>query len=235
MKFTGKYTAIKEIEFCIENKLKYYYMGFYIHSCKKMRYKGEYEPSELLCPTALDWHPYKESIKLLEKNKFSPLNKKFIAEFEAVLEKEKVEKSMDKSEIKFTENTVDREIPNSESTSKNKNKSEIKDEKTRRKKSKENDNETENVKESETADEDQKPDPLEVMQTSLLKIFSPRFNYTPTTSSTVKTKNKNDTNSTDSHITDLDRKELASIPLDLGDGKRREIFIIMILDIRSIY
>jgi Arginine-tRNA-protein transferase, C terminus len=195
-------------------------MGFYIHSCKKMRYKGEYEPSELLCPTALDWHPYKESIKLLEKNKFSPLNKKFIAEFEAVLEKEKMDKSIEKSELKFAENTVDREIPNSDSTSKNKNKSdnksENKDEKSRRKKSKEN----ENINDSEVADKEKKSDLLEAMQSSFLKGFAPRFDHPPTSSSTVNTKNKNDTNSRDSHITDLDRKEIALIPLDLGDGKR---------------
>jgi arginine-tRNA-protein transferase len=30
--------------------LKYYYMGYYIHSCPKMSYKAHYKPSELLCP-----------------------------------------------------------------------------------------------------------------------------------------------------------------------------------------
>lgn len=84
----GKYTAIKEIEFCKKNNLKYYYMGFYIHSCKKMRYKGEYEPSELLCPTALDWHPYKKSVSLLDKNKFTPLNDHFVQQLTAVMKME---------------------------------------------------------------------------------------------------------------------------------------------------
>ena len=37
----GKYTALKEIEFCQQHGLKYYYMGYYIHSCPKMRYKGD--------------------------------------------------------------------------------------------------------------------------------------------------------------------------------------------------
>jgi hypothetical protein len=36
-------------------QLKYYYLGFYIHSCPKMRYKGEYEPSALLCPVTHRW------------------------------------------------------------------------------------------------------------------------------------------------------------------------------------
>lgn len=37
--------------------LQYYYMGFYIHSCVKMRYKGAYTPSFLLCPEVYSWHP----------------------------------------------------------------------------------------------------------------------------------------------------------------------------------
>ena len=214
-------------------------MGFYIHSCKKMRYKGEYEPSELLCPTALDWHPYKESIKLIEKNKFSPLNKSLIPEFEAILVQEKVDKSIEKSDVKFIENSVDCDShPESAGKNKNKsdNKSENKAEKNRRKKSKENsndnneidnvkDNVKDNVNDCETAVTDQKPDLLEAMQSSPLKIFSPRFNYNTHTSSSHQTiknknKNKNDTNFTDSHITDSDHKELSLIPLDLGDGKR---------------
>ena len=31
-------------------RLCYYYLGFYIHRCPKMRYKAEYAPSEVLCP-----------------------------------------------------------------------------------------------------------------------------------------------------------------------------------------
>ena len=30
-------------------------MGYYIHDCQKMRYKGEYKPSELRCPTTGKW------------------------------------------------------------------------------------------------------------------------------------------------------------------------------------
>jgi arginine-tRNA-protein transferase len=51
----GKYSALREIQWVQEaNKvcptLAYYYLGFYIHSCPKMRYKASYSPSELLCP-----------------------------------------------------------------------------------------------------------------------------------------------------------------------------------------
>jgi arginine-tRNA-protein transferase len=69
----GKVTALREIDFCRSQELKYYYMGFYIHSCVKMRYKGEYRPSELLCPTTLRWYPLADATSLLNQAKFIPL------------------------------------------------------------------------------------------------------------------------------------------------------------------
>jgi arginine-tRNA-protein transferase len=68
----GKYTALKEIEFCQQNRLSYYYMGFYIHSCEKMRYKGEFHPSELLCCKTNQFVPLSECVPLLEQFKFTP-------------------------------------------------------------------------------------------------------------------------------------------------------------------
>lgn len=51
----GKVSALREIEWVREASvrcpsLRYYYMGFYIHSCPKMVYKGKFRPSDLLCP-----------------------------------------------------------------------------------------------------------------------------------------------------------------------------------------
>ncbi|KAH7301905.1 hypothetical protein KP509_23G047900 [Ceratopteris richardii] len=51
----GKYSALREIEWvqsahAVCPSLQYYYLGYYIHTCPKMRYKGAYRPSELLCP-----------------------------------------------------------------------------------------------------------------------------------------------------------------------------------------
>lgn len=55
-------------------ELCYYYMGFYIHSCPKMRYKGNLVPSYLLCPETFYWIPISKCIPLLEVNKYSRLN-----------------------------------------------------------------------------------------------------------------------------------------------------------------
>lgn len=52
----GKYSALREIQWVQEAhkvcpSLSFYYLGFYIHTCPKMRYKATYAPSELLCPS----------------------------------------------------------------------------------------------------------------------------------------------------------------------------------------
>jgi len=51
----GKYAILKEIEWTAKAGLPYYYLGYYIESCHKMKYKGDYYPSELLCPTTYRW------------------------------------------------------------------------------------------------------------------------------------------------------------------------------------
>lgn len=54
--------------------LKYYYMGFYIHSCSKMRYKGQFRPSYLLCPLRYTWHAFDKCIQKLDNEKYSIFN-----------------------------------------------------------------------------------------------------------------------------------------------------------------
>ncbi|KAL6617424.1 hypothetical protein LY90DRAFT_669260 [Neocallimastix californiae] len=71
----GVFSALQEINFSIRlNKylkdLKYYYLGFYIHSCPKMRYKAQYSPSDLLDPEYYCWVPIEHCIKLFEEKKF---------------------------------------------------------------------------------------------------------------------------------------------------------------------
>ena len=52
----GKLSAMREIALAVEGHYQYYYMGYYIHNCVKMRYKGAYSPSYLLDPEILDWN-----------------------------------------------------------------------------------------------------------------------------------------------------------------------------------
>ena len=64
---------VRELQHRITS-LKWYYMGFYIHSCPKMRYKGAYNPSFLLCPETYDWMPIEIATPKLDKAKYCRLN-----------------------------------------------------------------------------------------------------------------------------------------------------------------
>ncbi|KAI3419464.1 Arginyl-tRNA--protein transferase [Psidium guajava] len=75
----GKYSALREISWVKENQvhcpsLQYYYLGYYIHSCSKMRYKAAYHPSELLCPLRYQWVPFNVAKPLLDRSKYVVLS-----------------------------------------------------------------------------------------------------------------------------------------------------------------
>eukprot|EP00092_Neocalanus_flemingeri_P024982 GFUD01027094.1.p1 GENE.GFUD01027094.1~~GFUD01027094.1.p1 ORF type:complete len:479 (-),score=151.71 GFUD01027094.1:22-1458(-) len=67
----GTYTAIREVQLTQQLDLPFYYMGFYIHSCPKMRYKGRFLPSDLLSPTLLSWHNIEHCLPQMEAAKYS--------------------------------------------------------------------------------------------------------------------------------------------------------------------
>ncbi|XP_070569102.1 arginyl-tRNA--protein transferase 1-like isoform X2 [Ptychodera flava] len=74
----GTYSALQEIGFTRElhqsaPALQYYYMGFYIHSCPKMKYKGNYHPSYLLCPEAYTWVPIDKCQPKLDASNYARL------------------------------------------------------------------------------------------------------------------------------------------------------------------
>ncbi|XP_061975665.1 arginyl-tRNA--protein transferase 2-like [Populus nigra] len=75
----GKYSALQEIGWVKENEvlcpsLQYYYLGYYIHSCSKMRYKAAYCPSELLCPLRYQWVPFDIAQPLLDRKPYVVLS-----------------------------------------------------------------------------------------------------------------------------------------------------------------
>jgi len=67
----GVYSALAEILYVKSlskqlPNLKYYYLGYYIDNCQKMKYKGQYEPSDLLCPTQFEWVPMHQCYDLVK-------------------------------------------------------------------------------------------------------------------------------------------------------------------------
>ncbi|CAI2164004.1 17242_t:CDS:10 [Funneliformis geosporum] len=72
----GKYSVLREIAMTQEfynaglQDLNWYYMGYYIHTCQKMKYKGQYKPSDLLDPETYEWYSYDRCAALLDKHKY---------------------------------------------------------------------------------------------------------------------------------------------------------------------
>ena len=76
----GKVSALKEIEFVRDQKrrgargFEFYYMGYYIHDCQKMKYKAEYAPSELRCSTTNRWVRMEDARRKLDAGEHERLS-----------------------------------------------------------------------------------------------------------------------------------------------------------------
>ncbi|KAL5541013.1 hypothetical protein UlMin_042586 [Ulmus minor] len=71
----GKSSAMQEINWVKENQIhtpspQYYYLGYYIHSCNKMRYKAAYHPSEHLCPLRYQWVSFDIARPWLDRKRY---------------------------------------------------------------------------------------------------------------------------------------------------------------------
>ncbi|KAI4306814.1 hypothetical protein L6164_030059 [Bauhinia variegata] len=113
----GKYSALQEIGWVKENQvhcpsLQYYYLGYYIHSCIKMRYKAAYWPSELLCPLRYQWVPFDIAKPLLDRKPYVVLSDSTILQngessstqvAEALLERQHDEMEQDANDVPMDE------------------------------------------------------------------------------------------------------------------------------------
>jgi len=59
----GKLSALREAALALEGGYRWYMMGFYIHSCPKMKYKGDFHPQFILDPESYTWNPLDELMK----------------------------------------------------------------------------------------------------------------------------------------------------------------------------
>ncbi|KAI1796274.1 arginine-tRNA-protein transferase [Ganoderma leucocontextum] len=76
-KFTlGKLSAMREVSLVKEmhaaglTNMKFLYLGLYVHTCMKMRYKGEYSPTYMMDPEEYEWFPLEKFRPLLDKNHY---------------------------------------------------------------------------------------------------------------------------------------------------------------------
>ncbi|KAK5010738.1 hypothetical protein LTR28_008107 [Elasticomyces elasticus] len=61
----GKLSALREAALALERGYAFYYMGYYIHDCAKMRYKAEYRPQFVLDPEGGGWEPLEGEVRAL--------------------------------------------------------------------------------------------------------------------------------------------------------------------------
>jgi arginine-tRNA-protein transferase len=72
----GKLSALREAALALEGGYEYYYMGYYIHSCLKMRYKGTYKPQHVLDFESFEWSPLDENMsRLMDKRKWVSMSR----------------------------------------------------------------------------------------------------------------------------------------------------------------
>ena len=72
----GKLSALREAALALEGGYEYYYMGYYIHSCVKMKYKGDYKTQHVLDPETYEWNPLDDELRgLLDSKAYVSLSR----------------------------------------------------------------------------------------------------------------------------------------------------------------
>ncbi|KAL6853252.1 arginine-tRNA-protein transferase [Trichoderma novae-zelandiae] len=72
----GKLSVLYEISLAVEESYKWWYPGYYIHSCPKMKYKIDYSPQYILDPDTLNWRPLDKAIlDILGKDTYTSFSK----------------------------------------------------------------------------------------------------------------------------------------------------------------
>lgn len=67
----GKISALREAMLALEGGYQYYYMGYYIHTCVKMRYKNDYKPQHVLDLETMEWNLMDEELlKLMDSHHY---------------------------------------------------------------------------------------------------------------------------------------------------------------------
>jgi len=72
----GKLSALREAALAREihdagaTQCKFLYLGYYVQTCQKMRYKGDFKPSELADPETFEWHSLEKCAPILDKHRY---------------------------------------------------------------------------------------------------------------------------------------------------------------------
>ena len=103
----GVFTAIREIEYMksfhdlIDNNFKYYMMGFYCETVQKLRYKGFYQPTELLDRYTMNYVYLKDVQNLIKDGKNHKLTDKPNNPNYKYMKKEEIDRYVEDMTISF--------------------------------------------------------------------------------------------------------------------------------------
>lgn len=65
----GKLGALREIALALDMGYRWWYSGFYIHSCPKMKYKVDFAPQYVLDPETLEWDLFDKEARAIFDSK----------------------------------------------------------------------------------------------------------------------------------------------------------------------
>ncbi|TKA83422.1 hypothetical protein B0A55_00364 [Friedmanniomyces simplex] len=81
----GKLSALREAALALEQGYEFYYMGYYIHGCKKMRYKGDYKPQYVLDYHSGEWDVMDDEMRaFMDRRKYASMSMERRREVKAV-------------------------------------------------------------------------------------------------------------------------------------------------------
>ena len=112
----GVFTAIREIEYVksfhdlIDKNFKYYMMGFYCETVQKLRYKGFYEPTELLDRYTMNYVYLKDVQNLIKDGKNHKLSNKPNNPDYKYMQKEQIDNLVKELNIIYKEEDYDSKI-----------------------------------------------------------------------------------------------------------------------------
>lgn len=74
----GTFSVIKQLNFCQDNYIRYFYLGYYIPENQSLRYKANFRPNEVYLEGV--WRPFRNSKgdKLVADNKLAWINSEFL-------------------------------------------------------------------------------------------------------------------------------------------------------------
>jgi arginyl-tRNA--protein-N-Asp/Glu arginylyltransferase len=91
----GRLASLLEIEWVQQMQqfcpsMRYYLLGFYLHSCPRMQYKADFAPSDLLCPKTHCWVPIDRVQSALESGARPPVLAEVPGALEGLTEEHRV-------------------------------------------------------------------------------------------------------------------------------------------------